>query len=165
LQSIPKVIQNFRDVKFVISGEGFQQNKEKLLKLVEKLRIENYVSFVGYFPDEKLPDLYAASDIFVLPALYENFPFAILEAQSTGIPVISTKVGGIPELVTDNKNGLLVDPANFEQLTEEIMTLLQNPEFAEELGKRGRRLVEEKFSWPLITNEVVDLYSKSLKTG
>ena len=165
LQSIPKVIQNFRNVKIVISGEGFKQNEEKLTRLAEKLNIENSVSFVGYFPDEKLPDLYAASDIFVLPALYENFPFAILEAQSTGLPVISTKVGGIPELVTDSKNGLLVDPANSEQLTEGIMTLLQNPEFAEELGKRGRRLVEEKFSWRLMTNEVVDLYSKSLKAG
>ena len=163
-QSISKVVQNFKDAKFVISGEGFRQNKEKLLKLAEKLKIENSVLFVGYFPDEKLPDLYAASDIFVLPALYENFPFAILEAQATGLPVISTKVGGIPELVTNNKNGLLVEPANSEQLTEGIMILLENPEFAEELGKRARQLVKEKFAWPLITNEVVDLYNKILKT-
>jgi len=163
-QSISKVVQNFKDAKFVISGEGFRQNKEKLLKLAEKLKIENSVLFVGYFPDEKLPDLYAASDIFVLPALYENFPFAILEAQATGLPVISTKVGGIPELVTNNKNGLLVEPANSEQLTEGIMILLENPEFAEELGKRARQLVKEKFAWPLITNEVVDLYSKISKT-
>ena len=163
-QSISKVVQNFKDAKFVISGEGFRQNKEKLLKLAEKLKIENSVLFVGYFPDEKLPDLYAASDIFVLPALYENFPFAILEAQATGLPVISTKVGGIPELVTNNKNGLLVEPANSEQLTEEIMILLKNPKFAEELGKRARQLIEEKFAWSLITNEVVDLYSKISKT-
>jgi glycosyltransferase involved in cell wall biosynthesis len=162
-QSISKVVQNFKDAKFVISGEGLRQNKEKLLKLAE-LKIENSVLFVGYFPDEKLPDLYAASDIFVLPALYENFPFAILEAQATGLPVISTKVGGIPELVTNNKNGLLVEPANSEQLTEEIMILLKNPKFAEELGKRARQLIEEKFAWPLITNEVVDLYSKISKT-
>ena len=162
-QSISKVVQNFKDAKFVISGEGFRQNKEKLLKLAEKLKIENSVLFVGYFPDEKLPDLYAASDIFVLPALYENFPFAILEAQATGLPVISTKVGGIPELVTNKKNGLLVEPANSEQLTEEIMILLQNPKFAEELGKRARQLIEEKFAWPLIKNEVVDLYCKILK--
>ena len=164
LQSIPKVIQNFKDVKFVISGEGFKQNKEKLLKLTKKLNIESSVLFVGYFPDEKLPGLYAASDVFVLPALYENFPFAILEAQATGLPVISTRVGGIPELVTSNKNGLLVEPANSEQLTETMMSLLQNPVFAEELGRRGRRLVEEKFAWPLVTGEVVDLYSKILKT-
>ena len=160
LQSIPKVVQKFEDVKFVISGKGFKKNEEKLRKLAEKLKIKESVMFLGYVPDEKLPDLYAASDIFVLPALYENFPFAILEAQSTGLPVISTKVGGIPEFLTNNKNGLLVDPSDPEQLAQKIMALLQDPELAEELGRCGRNLVEEKFAWPLITSRVVDLYRK-----
>ena len=121
--------------------------------------------FLGYFPDEKLPDLYAASDIFVLPALYENFPFAILEAQSTGLPVISTTVGGIPEFLVNNKNGLLMEPGDPEQLVQRIMVLLQEPEFSEELGRRGRKLVEEKFAWPLIADQVVDLYQKILEAA
>ena len=165
LQSISKVVQKFDNVKFVISGKGFKKNKENLLRLTEKLKIENSVMFLGYFPDEKLPDLYAASDIFVLPALYENFPFAILEAQSTGLPVISTNVGGIPEFLKDNKNGLLVEPGDPEQLAQKILILLQNPELAEKLGRRGRRLVEEKFAWPLITRQVVDLYRKISKAA
>ena len=160
LQSIPEVVQKFEDVKFVISGKGFKKNEERFRTLAERLKIEKSVMFLGYVPDEKLPDLYAASDIFVLPALYENFPFAILEAQSTGLPVISTKVGGIPEFLTNKKNGLLVDPGDPEQLAQGIMTLLQDPELAEELGRCGRRLVEEKFAWPLITSQVVDLYRK-----
>jgi glycosyltransferase involved in cell wall biosynthesis len=160
LKSIPEVIQKLKGVKFVISGKGFKKNEENLRRLAKKLKIEEYVMFLGYVPDEKLPDLYAASDIFVLPALYENFPFAILEAQSTGLPVISTKVGGIPEFLADNKNGLLVDPGDPKQLAHRIMTLLQDPELAIELGGYGRRLVEEKFAWPLITSQVVDLYRK-----
>jgi glycogen(starch) synthase len=164
LKSIPEVVQKFRDAKFVISGKGFKKNEEYLRKLAEKLKIEKYVAFLGYVPDEKLPNLYAASDIFVLPALYENFPFAILEAQSTGLPVISTKVGGIPEFLTDNKNGLLVDPGDSKQLAQRIMVLLGDPVLAEELGGRGRRLVEEKFAWPLITEKVVELYRAISKT-
>lgn len=160
LQSISKVIQDFGDAKFVISGEGHRQNKEKLLKIAEKLKIKNSVLFVGYFPDEKLPDLYAASDMFVLPSRYESFPFTILEAQATGLPVISTNVGGIPEIITNNRNGLLVEPANPEQLAEMIIALLQNQEFAEELGRRARQLIEEKFTWSSITDEVLDLYSR-----
>jgi len=160
LQSIPEVVQKFEDAKFVISGKGFRKNEERFRTLAERLKIEKSVMFLGYVPDEKLPDLYAASDIFVLPALYENFPFAILEAQSTGLPVISTKVGGIPEFLTNNKNGLLVDPGDPEQLAQGIMTLLRDPELAEELGRCGRRLVKEKFAWPLITSQVVDLYRK-----
>jgi glycosyltransferase involved in cell wall biosynthesis len=118
------------------------------------------VSFVGYFPDEKLPDLYAAADIFVLPALYENFPFAILEAQSTGLPVVSTRVGGIPELVIDSQSGLLTEPGDHEQLADAIARLLQDSSFAEKLGKKARQLVEEKFAWPLATSQVIDLYQK-----
>ncbi len=165
LQSVPKVIERFRDAKFVISGEGFKENKEKLLKLAKKLDIENHVLFAGYFPDERLPDLYAASDIFVLPALYENFPFAILEAQATGLPVISTKVGGIPEIITNNQNGLLVEPANAEQLTEATLTLLENQKMAAELGRNGRKLVEAKFGWQLVTRQLVDLYAAISKTA
>jgi len=165
LQSISKVVQKFEDVRFVISGKGFKKSEANLRGWAEKLKIGNYVTFLGYFPDEKLPDLYAASDIFVLPALYENFPFAILEAQSTGLPVISTKVGGIPEFLTNNKNGLLVEPGDPEQLAQGIMILLQDSELAEEFGRRGRRLVEEKFAWPLIASKVVDLYRKILKAA
>ncbi|MCW3976735.1 MAG: glycosyltransferase family 4 protein [Candidatus Bathyarchaeota archaeon] len=165
LRSIPEVVQKFGDVKFVISGKGFKKNEENLRKLAEKLKIEKYVMFLGYVPDEKLPDLYAASDIFVLPALYENFPFAILEAQSTGLPVISTKVGGIPEFLEENENGFLVEPGDPEQLAQKIIALLQNPELAEELGRCGRRRVEEKVAWPLITSQVVDLYRKILNAA
>ncbi len=165
LQSIPEVLQKFGNVKFVISGKGFKKNEENLRNMARKLKIGGSVMFLGYFPDEKLPDLYAASDIFVLPALYENFPFAILEAQSTGLPVISTTVGGIPEFLVNNENGLLMEPGAPEQLVQRLMVLLQDPELAEELGRRGRKLVEEKFGWPLIANQVVDLYRKILEAA
>jgi glycogen(starch) synthase len=165
MQAIPKVVQDFKDAEFVLSGGGSKRNEAKLLELAHKLKIEKHVLFVGYFPDETLPDLYAASEIFVLPALYENFPFAILEAQSTGLPVVSTKVGGIPELITENRNGLLIDPAAPEQVADAIIALLQNPKLADELGKRGRQFVEERFAWPLVTNKVLNLYNKVLKAS
>jgi glycosyltransferase involved in cell wall biosynthesis len=161
LQAAQAVVKDFRNTQFVISGGGFKQNEEKLRKLARQQGIEDKVSFVGYFPDERLPDLYAAADIFVLPALYENFPFAILEAQSTGLPVISTRVGGIPELVIDSQSGLLTDPGDHEQLADAIIKLLQDSSFAEQLGIKARQLVEEKFAWPLVTSQLIDLYQKA----
>jgi glycosyltransferase involved in cell wall biosynthesis len=165
LHSIPPVIQEFGDVKFAISGTGFKKKEQSLRDLAKELDIEDHVTFLGYVPDEKLPDLYSASDIFVLPAIYENFPFAILEAQATALPVISTKVGGIPEFLADNENGFLIDPGDPEQLTQRILALLQDPKLAEEMGRRGRKLIEEKFSWRLITSQVIDLYNKLLETA
>jgi glycosyltransferase involved in cell wall biosynthesis len=165
LKSIPLVIREFKEVKFAISGTGFKKKEESLRKLAKKLTIEDYVSFLGYVPDEKLPDLYAASDIFVLPAIYENFPFAILEAQATGLPVISTKVGGIPEFLVDNKNGFLIDAGDSTQLTQRLLILLQDPKLADEMGDRGRKLIEEKFSWHKITSQVIALYQKLLQNS
>jgi glycosyltransferase involved in cell wall biosynthesis len=165
LHSVPPVLQEFKDVKFAISGTGFKEKEESLKMLAKELDIEEHVTFLGYVPDEKLPFLYAASDVFVLPAIYENFPFAILEAQATGLPVISTKVGGIPEFLVDNENGFLIDPGDTAQLTKKVLTLLQDPKLAKEMGERGRKLIEEKLSWRLITKQVVDLYHKLLETA
>jgi glycosyltransferase involved in cell wall biosynthesis len=165
LHSIPPVLQEFGDVKFAISGTGFKKKEQNLRDLAKELDIEDTVTFLGYVPDEKLPELYSASDIFVLPAIYENFPFAILEAQATALPVISTKVGGIPEFLADNENGFLIDPGDPEQLTQRILALLQDPKLAKEMGRQGRKLIEEKFSWRLITSQVIDLYNKLLETA
>ena len=163
LRSIPPVLQEYKDVKFAISGTGFKQKEESLRSLAKELNIEDQVTFLGYVPDEKLPSLYSASDIFVLPAIYENFPFAILEAQATALPVISTKVGGIPEFLVDNENGFVIDPGDSTQLTQKVLTLLQDPKLAEKMGKHGRKLIEEKFDWRLITAQVIDLYQKLLE--
>jgi glycosyltransferase involved in cell wall biosynthesis len=163
LRSIPPVLKEFSNVKFAISGKGFKKKEENLRNLAKELDIEDYVKFLGYVPDEKLPLLYSASDIFVLPAIYENFPFAILEAQSTGLPVISTNVGGIPEFLVDNENGFVIEPRDPEQLTQKVLTLLQDPKLAKEMGDLGRKLIEEKLDWRLITAQVIDLYHKLLK--
>ena len=164
LRSIPPILEEFKDIRFIISGKGFKQKEESLRNLAKELNIEDYVTFLGYVPDDKLPNVYSFSDIFVLPAIYENFPFAILEAQSTGLPVISTKVGGIPEFLINNENGLLIDPRDPKQLTQSVLALLKDTELAKEMGNRGRKLIEKKFDWRLITGQVIELYHKLLET-
>jgi glycosyltransferase involved in cell wall biosynthesis len=164
LKSIPPVLKEYKDVKFAISGTGFKEKEESLRSLAKELGIEDHVKFLGYVPDEKLPDIYAASDIFVLPAIYENFPFAILEAQATALPVISTKVGGIAEFLVSNENGFVIDAGDSTQLTEKVLTLLKDPQLSEKLGERGRQLIEKKLSWHIITAQVIELYNKLLGT-
>ncbi len=165
LRSIPPVLEQFENVTFAISGTGFKEKEESLRKLAKKLNIENVVNFLGYVPDEKLPELYSASDIFVLPAIYENFPFAILEAQSTGLPVVSTNVGGIPEFLEDGKNGFVIEPGDEPELTKKLLRLLQNPDLAKKMGDLGRQLIEKNLSWDIITNQVIELYHKLLETA
>jgi len=162
LRSIPDVLRKFRNVKFIISGKGFRGEEERLKALARKLKIERSVSFTGYFPDEKLPRLYRASDIFVLPSIYENLPFALLEAMATALPTVTTNVGGIPEVIQDGKNGLLFSPLNARELAEKILYLLENPGYAFEIGCYGRKTVEEKFNWRKIVRQVLRVYDKML---
>lgn len=162
LHSIPSVLKEFDKVEFVISGTGFKKKESSLRTLAKELKIENSVKFLGYVLDEKLPFLYSASDIFVLPAIYENFPFAILEAQSSGLPVVSTNVGGIPEFLVDGENGFIIEPGDSSQLNQKILKLLKNPELAKNMGRQGRKLTKENLNWKLITRQVIDLYQKLL---
>ena len=165
LRSIPPVLEQFSNVTFVISGTGFKEKEESLKNIAKELNIENDVKFLGYVADEKLPELYSTADIFVLPAIYENFPFAILEAQSTALPVISTNVGGIPEFLENEKNGFLIEPGDEPMLTQKLLALLQNPNLVKKMGDLGRKMIEEQLSWDIITNQVIDLYHKLLGTS
>ena len=165
LHSIPPVLEQFSNVTFVISGTGFKEKEESLKNLAKELNIENDVKFLGYVADENLPELYSTADIFVLPAIYENFPFAILEAQSTALPVISTNVGGIPEFLENEKNGFVIEPGDEPMLTQKLLALLQNPDLVKKMGDLGRKMIEDQLSWDIITNQVIDLYHKLLGTS
>ena len=92
-----------------------------------------------------------------------NFPFAVLEAQSSGLPVIATRVGGIPEYVINGKNGLLIEPANPEQLAETITALLLDTDSAVKFGKFGRECCEKRLAWPLTEKEVSSTYQRALR--
>ncbi|MEM2439800.1 MAG: glycosyltransferase family 4 protein [Candidatus Bathyarchaeia archaeon] len=162
LRCIPLVLRKFRNVKFVVSGKGFRGEEERLKALASRLKIEKNVSFIGYFPDEKLPMLYQAADIFVLPSIYENLPFALLEAMATALPVVTTSVGGIPEVIQNGRNGLLSIPLDFHDLADKILYLLENPGFASEIGVSGRKTVKDKFNWQKIVRQVLEVYDRVL---
>lgn len=162
LRAAPIVLRKFNNVKFVISGKGFQKEEKKFRTLADNLKIGEKILFVGYFPDEKLPKLYQASDIFVFPSIYENMPFALLEALASALPVVTTRVGGIPEVIDDGRNGLLVNPLEFLDLADKILFLLENPGFASEIGFSGRKTVEEKFDWRNIVRQTLEVYDEVL---
>ncbi len=106
-------------------------------------------NFIIYRPfisdDEEIANYYRASDISIHLSLADNCPLTILEAMACGIPVVASRVGGIPELIENNKNGILVEPKNSEKLTAGLRRLLENPSEGEEMGKVGRDMAEKQF--------------------
>jgi glycosyltransferase involved in cell wall biosynthesis len=162
IESMSIVAKKFGNAKLIVSGKGQSSEMKKLINYAKKLGVRENIVFTGYFPDEKLPKLYQASDIFAFSTFYENLPFAVLEAMSSRLPVVTTKVGGIPEMIDDGYNGFLVAPSNSSELAKKILYLIENPSKASEMAYRARKTVEDKFDWRLIVKKVLKVYREAL---
>ena len=162
IESMPAVVKRFRNAQFIISGKGQSNEMKKLVSHATRLGVKDNIIFTGYFPDAKLPKLYQAADVFAFSTFYEHHPFAVLEALATGLPVVTTNVGGIPETIEDGKNGFLCQPFNPREFSSRILYLLEHPAVASEMGFRARKTIEERFDWRLIVKKVLKVYDEAL---
>ncbi len=162
IESMPQVIKRFRNAKFIISGKGQSDEMRKLIAHAERLGVEDNIVFTGYYPDKKLPKLYQAADVFAFSTFYEHHPFAVLEALATGLPVVTTTVGGIPETIDSGKNGFLVEPFNPKQFSEKILYLLEHPATAAEMGAKARKTVVEQLDWRIVVKDAMKVYDEAL---
>ncbi len=162
IESMALVARKFRNAKFIIAGKGLSNEMKKLVSYATKLGVKDNMVFTGYFPDKKLPLLYQAADIFAFSTFYENLPFAVLEALSTGLPVVTTNVGGIPEIIESGRNGFLVQPFNSKELSARILYLLEHPTEASEMGFLARKTILGRFDWRLIVKKVLKVYDEAL---
>ncbi len=162
IESMPAVIKRFPKAKFIISGKGQSDEMAKLNAHAQRVGVKANIVFTGYTPDKELPQLYQAADIFAFSTFYEHHPFAVLEALATGLPVVTTTVGGIPETVNSGRNGFLVEPFNSKQFADRILYLLDHPAVAEEMGKKARRTVEEQLDWRIVVKDAMKVYDEAL---
>jgi glycosyltransferase involved in cell wall biosynthesis len=152
LQAARLVIEKEPEVVFMIAGDGPERAKYE--NLAEELGLGTHVRFLGMRRD--VPALLSTFDIAVLSSREEVFPMFLLEAMASGLPVVSTRVGSIEEIVEHGKTGFLVEKGDHADLASRILALLENPELAREMGERGRMRVERQFS---ITKMVSDAQS------
>ena len=142
-------------IKFVVVGEGV--SGEELHQMVKDLGLSDTISFAGRVSEEDLPKYYAAGDLYALPTLYEGFGIVYLEAMASECPVLSTKVGAIPEVVEDD--GVLIEPKDPEKLAEKILELLENEKLRMELVDKGLKKVREKYD----REKVLGIFEESLE--
>jgi glycosyltransferase involved in cell wall biosynthesis len=128
-----------KSAKLILAGDG---EIEKAQELATSLKLINNITFLGWINYTKRDEVLSKADVFILPSYNEGLPMAILEAMGWGLPVISTPVGGIPELVISNQNGLLVTAGNIQQLSEAIQLLIENETLRLSLGSAARKSVE-----------------------
>ncbi|MGD0477843.1 MAG: glycosyltransferase family 4 protein [Nitrososphaerales archaeon] len=166
-KGVSYLLQAFRDLRselgsinLVICGEG--ETRSKLEELARSLGVENEVIFSGFVSDADLPFYYAACDICVVPSISEPMGIVLLEAMSMMKPVVATNVGGIPEIVQDSFNGLLVPPRDSDAISHAIKRLLTDKDLSNRLASNGRKVVEDRFSWSAIASDVSALYAEAV---
>ena len=147
--------------KLILAGNGETMYARQL---AQELGIEKRCSVSDWLEVEQRNELLRRADVFVLPSLHEGMPMALLEAMSWGLPAISTPVGGIPEVLSDNKNGLMVPPGNQAALTASIERLVGDAELRERLGKAARESVES-LSISKYWESLLRLYSSVLPSS
>ena len=135
-------ISNDHEFNAIIIGDG--PEKEKLKKLIIKNNLENKIFLIGYAADAY--KYLKAFDLFVLPSVKEGQPWTILEAMAAGVPIVATNIAGIPEMIENEKSGLLVEPADPEILALAIKKMLTRPSLAQECAQNALKTVREKFS-------------------
>ena len=147
------------EVKALLVGGGAL--RPAMEEKAEALGLSDSVIFTGIRRD--VPEILALLDVFVLPSLWEGLPIALLEAMAAGLPVVATRVGGVPEVVVDGVTGLLVPPRDPGALSEAVLTLLQAPDLRRKMGQAGQERVREHFSVERMVKQTEDLYVSLLK--
>ncbi len=154
LQAAVSIKSVLPEAHFLIVGDG--SLREELKLRAHALGLLPSVIFCGIRKD--IPDLLAAMDLLVFSSRWEGLPVALLEGMASGLPIVSTAVGGIPGAVAGNQTALLVPPENPGELAKACLTVLQDRELARRLGTAGRNRVIEKYSIQTMISRTIELY-------
>jgi len=161
IKTLIKAISLCRGVKLLIAGDG--PLRVELEALAEELA-PNYIEFLGYVDKKNLQKVISDTMFVVVPSQwYENFPYSILESFAMGKPVLGSKIGGIPELLKDNRTGFLFEPGNAVELAEKISYLVDNPVKTSEMGIQARKLIEKKCAPEVHYKNLLEVYKKALE--
>lgn len=155
LKCAEQICQDY-DVKFVLVGKG--ELEGKLKKKIKEEGLQDKVVLLGHIEHKKLIHLYQNSMIFVLPSHYEGLPTVLLEAMSCGLPLVATAVSGCVYVIKHEYNGLLVPPRSPMKMAEAIAILLEDEKLRKKLGENARKIIEEKYTWGLVTDKVENCY-------
>jgi glycosyltransferase involved in cell wall biosynthesis len=156
LRAVARLIENGTPMRVLLAGAG--PSRASLAQLAERLGIRERVEFRGEVPHEQVPAVLAELDIFAMPSRAEGFGVAALEAQATELPVVASRVHGLPDVVDDGRTGLLVPPGDVGELAGAIGRLADDAALRSSMGQAGRAFVSERYRWEESTAQMERLY-------
>jgi glycogen synthase len=166
--SLPKVLEKHPNTLLVYAGTGEQQIN--IEQEITNLGLHNQVKLLGSVPHEKMKDLFGIADIVLVPSIHshgveEATSISALEAMGSGSPVIAGAVGGLKEIFEHEKDGLLVEEKNTEDLSDSIIRILDNPEFGQQLATEARKKVENEYSHIAAAQKYEKIYKEALSVN
>jgi glycosyltransferase involved in cell wall biosynthesis len=159
-----KVAEKYPKSLLVLVGKGDDKGEEeiKLKERVASLGLVDKVLFLGWRPD--VDEIMACFDILVLASLNEGMGRVLVEGMAAGLPIVASQVGGIPDLVRNGKNGLLVPPADATSLAKAVCALLKDKEKRKRMGEAGTKICQQ-YSTEAMVEQIEDLYRELLKNA
>ena len=161
LQTIPGLAQKYPEIVLLIAGRKGTSSAE-LERIRENLGLEEKVRFLGHC--QNIPDILAATDLFVFPSLFEGLPGAILEAMALGLPLVASDIPSNREVLEEGKNALLVAPKSTAALSAAMDTLLADESLCRKFGQRSREIFEERFTIGRSGSRMIKLYQDIIAT-
>lgn len=154
-----RLLTTLPDVHLVVVGDGPERS------LLERWAVANGVSarvrWEGFVDDPSV--FYVQVDALLMLSAFEAFPYAVLEAMAHALPVVSTRVGGVPEAITHEKDGLLLPRRDLESLSDAVRRLQADPVWREELGQRARQTVRERFTVEMMTDKLLSVIDQAAR--
>jgi glycosyltransferase involved in cell wall biosynthesis len=156
IRAAKTILRQVPDVLFLVVGAADEEARlEQLQRLARELGIEKEIIFTGYIPD--MERIYPLIDVLVVPSRWEGFGLVLVEAMAAGRAIVATRVGAIPEVIVPGETARLVPPGSPAAIASEVVSLLQHPERAREMGKKGMARADF-FSWKRAGRELDRLY-------
>jgi len=157
IEAAALVVKKVPDARFVIAGEG--ELRPSLERQIKEHHLEKHVFLAGFRPD--ILSVHKAFDIFVMSSVTEGLGTSLLDAMACGKPVVATTAGGMPEVVTDGRTGLLVPPRDHAAMADAIVRLLQDPVVRAEMAAAGEARVRAKFSVERMVDDTLNVYRRA----
>lgn len=157
---IPEVIKKSPKAHFSFAGSFEDKTIEsEIYDLIKRKNLKNYVSFLGLVTGKQKNKSFEDADIFILPSYAENFPISMIEAMASGLPVVTSRVGAIPEIIKDGENGFVVDPGDCSQIVEKILALSKDYNLRMSMGKHNREIALRRFDFNRVSEDIDHAYS------
>ncbi|MFA5293123.1 MAG: glycosyltransferase, partial [Phycisphaerae bacterium] len=163
VEAFIRISRKMPNVQFIICGYG--REEEKMRVAIKKAEAGEVIKIMGIVDSQEVHKWMQASDIFILPSYSEGMPNSVMEAMACGLPIVATKVGGLPEAIGDCKGATLIEPKNIEELTNAIIKIADDTKLRKKMCIESRKRAEEKFGLQRNSEKILEFFSGIIQSG